>query len=82
MENPRKGGGVSRVGGGGGRGVGRVFRGIGGGGLNIFFSAPKFPPSTGQLAGSLTGALTGHAPVGTNLWQSCLEISRFQENYF
>ena len=50
LENPRKGGGVSWVGGAGGGGAGRVFAGnLGGGGLNIFFSGPKFPPRKGSF---------------------------------
>ena len=41
---PRRGG-VSRVGGGGGgEGLGGCLQGIWGGGLNLFFSGPKFPP--------------------------------------
>ena len=48
LENPRRGGGGLPGGWGGGRARGR--EGVcgelgGGGGLNIFFSGPKFPPS-------------------------------------
>ena len=45
MENPRKGGGSCGWWGGGPRGRKGVCRELGGGGLNIFISGPKGPPS-------------------------------------
>ena len=70
VENPRRAGGLLGGWGRGGRGAGSVFAGNLGGGLNIVFSGPNFPPRNGgrgywQFRGAVRSLL---ATMTENCW--------------